>query len=67
MREGATTILGGGVVVEEIVAFRGERGSYNIRHGHLHTPPIVAFLGERGSYNLAEWCSAIDRDCSLPG
>jgi len=34
-----------------IVAFRGERGSYNMDHLGDITLPIVAFRGERGSYN----------------
>ncbi len=34
-----------------IVAFRGERGSYNRRASDLSAERIVAFRGERGSYN----------------
>ncbi len=36
-----------------IVAFRGERGSYNFAQGELQFGGIVAFRGERGSYNDA--------------
>ena len=34
-----------------IVAFRGERGSYNAVCGGVAIIHIVAFRGERGSYN----------------
>ena len=34
-----------------IVAFRGERGSYNPRMRPATVVQIVAFRGERGSYN----------------
>ena len=34
-----------------IVAFRGERGSYNQYASTGFYPVIVAFRGERGSYN----------------
>ncbi len=35
----------------DIVAFRGERGSYNENIGGVVGAGIVAFRGERGSYN----------------
>ena len=35
-----------------IVAFRGERGSYNCIAAARWVALIVAFRGERGSYNL---------------
>ncbi len=34
-----------------IVAFRGERGSYNRIASNIISLAIVAFRGERGSYN----------------
>ena len=36
-----------------IVAFRGERGSYNAQVSGAKVLQIVAFRGERGSYNPA--------------
>ena len=42
---------GQGFQSNTIVAFRGERGSYNMEMGMINTPEIVAFRGERGSYN----------------
>ena len=37
-----------------IVAFRGERGSYNTSPALIVVTTIVAFRGERGSYNVFE-------------
>ena len=50
-----------------IVAFRGERGSYNTEVADLLRNIIVAFRGERGSYNRPQGGSPGGRDCSLPG
>ena len=38
-----------------IVAFRGERGSYNAMAQRVKRRSIVAFRGERGSYNNYEY------------
>ena len=37
-----------------IVAFRGERGSYNKKEDSELLQVIVAFRGERGSYNRTD-------------
>ena len=67
MREGATTQELALLSSNAIVAFRGERGSYNLVEKGKEHERIVAFRGERGSYN--EWANIqiLSRDCSLPG
>ena len=67
MREGATTQELALLSSNAIVAFRGERGSYNLVEKGKFFLAIVAFRGERGSYN--SWCNLcyFDCDCSLPG
>ena len=44
---------------EDIVAFRGERGSYNLSTCGLLPGYIVAFRGERGSYNVVRAQAAV--------
>ena len=67
MREGATTEAKVGVKPRMIVAFRGERGSYNGKLGVAIEGQIVAFRGERGSYNVVVVVPADGSDCSFPG
>ena len=50
-----------------IVAFRGERGSYNRNDRGEDRQQIVAFRGERGSYNKRGKREKPEEDCSFPG
>ena len=58
---------GGNLESVRIVAFRGERGSYNAALVGKDWLAIVAFRGERGSYNQRDLHVSGSRDCSLPG
>ena len=59
--------MGAGPTVGTIVAFRGERGSYNHAASVIDCLIIVAFRGERGSYNTYAALAISESDCSLPG
>ena len=51
----------------QIVAIRGERGSYNMLMRRRYGLIIVAIRGERGSYNSISQVADNTRDCSYPG
>ena len=51
-------------MIENIVALRNEKGSYNVTGTLRHCPIIVALRNEKGSYNWSSVGEEIGRNCS---